>query len=57
MKVFVFDSTKCNGCYGCQLACKDEHWNNEWPPYALPPVSYTHLGNCACHCAEEEAGF
>ena len=36
MKVFVFDSSVCNGCYGCQLACKDEHWMNEWVPYAKP---------------------
>ncbi len=43
MKVFVFDSTKCNGCYGCQLACKDEHWNNEWPPYALPQPDTGHF--------------
>ena len=35
-KVIVFDSSKCNGCYGCQLACKDEHVDNEWPPYAKP---------------------
>ena len=36
MKVFVFDAEKCNGCYGCQLACKDEHWNNQWLPYSEP---------------------
>lgn len=34
MKVFVFDSAKCNGCYGCQLSCKDEHADNDWTPYA-----------------------
>ena len=43
MKVFVFDSSKCNGCYGCQLACKDEHWNNEWLPYALPQPDTGHF--------------
>ncbi|MDR0500395.1 MAG: carboxypeptidase regulatory-like domain-containing protein [Coriobacteriales bacterium] len=36
MKVFVFDAQKCNGCYSCQIACKDEHCNNSWIPYALP---------------------
>ncbi|MGV8082818.1 MAG: 4Fe-4S dicluster domain-containing protein [Coriobacteriia bacterium] len=36
MKVFVIDIDRCNGCYGCQVACKDEHVGNEWAPYALP---------------------
>lgn len=36
MKVFVFDPTRCNGCYACQLACKDETVNNEWAPYSKP---------------------
>ena len=36
MKVFVFDAQKCNGCYNCQVACKDEHVGNEWLPYAKP---------------------
>lgn len=40
MKVFVFDANKCNGCYNCQLACKDEHCDNDWPPYSKPqPVT------------------
>lgn len=34
MKVFVFDAEKCNGCRNCQLACKDEHCDNDWTPYA-----------------------
>ncbi|WP_094602755.1 Pyrogallol hydroxytransferase small subunit [Sporomusa silvacetica DSM 10669] len=34
MKVFVIDVAKCNGCYGCQVSCKDEHCDNEWLPYA-----------------------
>jgi Fe-S-cluster-containing dehydrogenase component len=36
MKVFIVDADKCNGCYSCQIACKDEHVGNAWPPYALP---------------------
>ncbi len=36
MKVFVFDSSMCNGCYNCQIACKDEHCSNDWTPYAKP---------------------
>lgn len=34
MKALVIDYTKCNGCYNCQIACKDEHVGNDWPPYA-----------------------
>ena len=36
MKVFVIDIAKCNGCYNCQIACKDEHVGNDWTPYAKP---------------------
>ena len=35
-KVFVYDHAKCNGCRNCQIACKDEHVDNAWPPYAEP---------------------
>jgi len=35
-KVFTVDVAKCNGCYNCQLACKDEHSGNDWMPYAKP---------------------
>lgn len=34
MKVFVIDISRCNGCYNCQIACKDEHVGNDWTPYA-----------------------
>jgi tetrathionate reductase subunit B len=36
MKTLIIDITKCNGCYNCQLACKDEHVANDWTPYAKP---------------------
>ena len=36
MKVFVIDLAKCNGCYACQIVCKDEHVDNDWSPYAKP---------------------
>jgi Fe-S-cluster-containing dehydrogenase component len=36
MKVFVIDVGICNGCYSCQIACKDEHVGNDWTPYAKP---------------------
>ena len=35
-KVFVIDVGICNGCYSCQIACKDEHVGNDWTPYAKP---------------------
>jgi len=36
MKVFVIDVTQCNGCYNCQIGCKDEHVGNDWTPVAKP---------------------
>jgi tetrathionate reductase subunit B len=36
LKVFTFDGARCNGCYNCQIACKDEHVANDWTPYAKP---------------------
>jgi tetrathionate reductase subunit B len=36
MKVFVIDVGICNGCYSCQIVCKDEHVGNDWTPYAKP---------------------
>jgi Fe-S-cluster-containing dehydrogenase component len=36
MKVFCIDVAYCNGCYNCQIACKDEHCEVAWPPYTAP---------------------
>jgi Fe-S-cluster-containing dehydrogenase component len=36
MKSFVIDVSICNGCYNCQIACKDEHVENDWSPIAKP---------------------
>jgi len=36
MKVFVIDVGICNGCFACQIACKDEHVGNDWSPIAKP---------------------
>ncbi|MDR3052736.1 MAG: (4Fe-4S)-binding protein [Coriobacteriales bacterium] len=33
-KVFTFDAAHCNGCHNCQIACKDEHCDQAWLPYA-----------------------
>lgn len=43
MKVFVFDASRCNGCHGCQIACKDEHCDNTWLPYAKPQPETGHF--------------
>jgi Fe-S-cluster-containing dehydrogenase component len=32
----VIDVEKCENCYNCFLACKDEHVGNDWPTYAAP---------------------
>ena len=36
MKAFVIDVKRCTGCHGCQVGCKDEHFYNDWSPYAKP---------------------
>jgi Fe-S-cluster-containing dehydrogenase component len=43
MKVFVVDHAKCNGCYNCQIACKDEHVGNDWSPIAKPQPQIGHF--------------
>jgi len=30
----AIDITKCNACYSCVVACKDEYWDNDYPPYS-----------------------
>jgi tetrathionate reductase subunit B len=42
-KAFVIDIAKCCGCYNCQLACKDEHVDNDWTPYAKPQPETGHF--------------
>jgi tetrathionate reductase subunit B len=36
MKAFRINVDRCNGCYCCQIGCKDEHCGNDWTPYAKP---------------------
>lgn len=31
----VIDISKCIACYACFVACKDEFWMNDYPPYSL----------------------
>jgi tetrathionate reductase subunit B len=40
MKAFIVDVAVCNGCFGCQFACKDEHVGNDWAPIAKPQPDY-----------------
>ena len=42
----VIDVAKCNGCYNCFLACKDEHCGEEFPGYsAAQPMTGQHWIN------------
>lgn len=35
-KVLIIDVANCIGCHACQIACKDEHVDNDWSPYSKP---------------------
>ena len=35
-QAFIIDVAKCSGCRNCQIACKDEHVDNDWSPWAKP---------------------
>jgi len=43
MKAMLIDITRCNGCFNCQIACKDEHVDNAWSPYAKPQPDMGHF--------------
>ncbi len=43
MKVMLIDYAICNGCYNCQIACKDEHCGNDWTPIAKPQPETGHF--------------
>jgi len=30
----VIDISRCTACYCCFTACKDEYWDNDYPPYS-----------------------
>lgn len=53
MKAIVFNAQVCNGCYGCQLACKDEHCGNDWLPIA---ASQPDTGHFWCRIDEKTVG-
>lgn len=39
----ILDIAQCIGCYACQIACKDEHTENDWSPYAKPQPDTGHF--------------
>jgi Fe-S-cluster-containing dehydrogenase component len=49
----VVDVSRCNGCYNCFLACKDEHCGNDFPPYS---VSQPMTGHFWMRIREKERG-
>ena len=53
MKAIIVDISRCNGCFNCQIACKDEHVDNDWSPYAKPQPD---TGQFWMHVAEVERG-
>jgi Fe-S-cluster-containing dehydrogenase component len=49
----VMDVTRCNGCYNCFLACKDEYCGNDHLPYS---VSQPMTGHYWMKIIEKERG-
>jgi len=49
----VVDITRCNGCYNCFLACRDEFCGNDYPPYSL---AQPNTGHCWMRIIERERG-
>ena len=40
--IMTIDINKCENCNNCFLACKDEHYDNDWPPYSLAQPRHGH---------------
>jgi Fe-S-cluster-containing dehydrogenase component len=49
----VVDITRCNGCYNCFIACRDEYCGNDFPPYS---ASQPHTGHYWMRLLEKERG-
>ena len=49
----VIDITRCNGCYNCFLACRDEYCGNDYPPYSK---AQPQLGHFWMRIIEKERG-
>ena len=49
----MIDIRKCNGCYNCYLACRDEYAGNDYPPYSIAQPS---AGQYWMNLSEKERG-
>ncbi len=38
----IIDVAKCHDCNNCFLACKDEYWENDFPPYSAAQPRHGH---------------
>jgi Fe-S-cluster-containing dehydrogenase component len=38
----IIDVAKCHDCNNCFLACKDEYWENDFPPYSAAQLRHGH---------------
>lgn len=53
MKGFLIDLNRCNGCYNCQIVCKDEHCDQPWLPYS---EAQPQVGQFWMNVVEKERG-
>lgn len=53
MKVIKFNHDRCNGCYNCQIACKDENCGQDWLPTSKAQPD---TGQFWCKIEERERG-
>lgn len=53
MKTILVDLDRCNGCFNCQLACKDEHCGTDWSPIA---AAQPMTGQFWCRVDQRERG-
>ncbi|MFP3283367.1 MAG: 4Fe-4S dicluster domain-containing protein [Nitrososphaeria archaeon] len=50
----IIDVDRCVGCYNCFVACKDEYWGNDYPPYSKAQPDH---GQNWIRLAEKERNF